>query len=88
MRKIQSEQTTKTTENEHVTGSASTEGGIHCCDFQQRGLYLARQLSFRGVSFRVEEVPLSPEFIEIYDESVKLWLETRRQFQVRFTIDP
>lgn len=51
--------------------------------FQQRGLYLARQLSFRGVTFRVEEVALSDEFIKIYDESVKLWMECRRQFQVR-----
>uniref|UniRef100_A0A915PC79 Uncharacterized protein n=1 Tax=Setaria digitata TaxID=48799 RepID=A0A915PC79_9BILA len=50
-------------------------------DMKQRGLYLARQLSFRGVSFRVEEVPLSAEFIEVYDASVKIWLECRRQFQ-------
>ncbi|KAK6052055.1 hypothetical protein COOONC_10440, partial [Cooperia oncophora] len=48
----------------------------------QRGLYLARQLSFRGVSFNVQEVPLSDEFIKVYDDSVKLWLECRRQFQV------
>ncbi|VDM73812.1 unnamed protein product, partial [Strongylus vulgaris] len=47
----------------------------------QRGLYLARQLSFRGVSFTVQEVPLSDEFVKIYDDSVKLWLECRRQFQ-------
>ncbi|KAL4001691.1 P-loop containing NTP hydrolase pore-1 family protein [Acanthocheilonema viteae] len=50
-------------------------------DMKQRGLYLARQLSFRGVTFRVEEVPLSADFIEIYDASVKIWLECRRQFQ-------
>lgn len=42
---------------------------------------MARQLSFRGVTFRIDEVPLSAEFIEVYDESVKLWLEARRQFQ-------
>ncbi|ETN78639.1 helicase protein [Necator americanus] len=48
---------------------------------QQRGLYLARQLSFRGVSFTVQEVPLSDDFVRIYDDSVKLWLECRRQFQ-------
>uniref|UniRef100_A0A0R3RFZ8 AAA_34 domain-containing protein n=1 Tax=Elaeophora elaphi TaxID=1147741 RepID=A0A0R3RFZ8_9BILA len=50
-------------------------------DMKQRGLYLARQLSFRGVSFRVDEVPLSADFIEVYDASVKIWLECRRQFQ-------
>lgn len=54
---------------------------IVAMDMKQRGLYLARQLSFRGVSFRVEEVPLSAEFVEIYDDSVKLWMECRRQFQ-------
>ncbi|VDM52635.1 unnamed protein product [Angiostrongylus costaricensis] len=55
---------------------------IVAMDMKQRGLYLARQLSFRGVSFTVQEVPLSEEFIKVYDDSVKLWLECRRQFQV------
>uniref|UniRef100_A0A1I8EFT4 Uncharacterized protein n=1 Tax=Wuchereria bancrofti TaxID=6293 RepID=A0A1I8EFT4_WUCBA len=54
-------------------------------DMKQRGLYLARQLSFRGVSFRVEEVPLSADFVEVYDASVKIWLECRRQFQAALT---
>ncbi|CAB3402081.1 unnamed protein product [Caenorhabditis bovis] len=51
-------------------------------DMKQRGLYLARQLSFRGVSFSVQEVQLSADFVKMYDESVKLWMEARRQFQV------
>lgn len=51
-------------------------------DMKLRGLYLARQLSFQGVTFRVEEVQLDEEFIRIYDESVRLWMECRRQFQV------
>src|SRR5688500_3390063 len=51
-------------------------------DMKLRGLYLARQLSFAGVDFSVQEVLLSKEFIYMYDESVKLWLEVRRQFQV------
>ncbi|VDP17096.1 unnamed protein product [Heligmosomoides polygyrus] len=55
---------------------------IVAMDMKQRGLYLARQLSFRGVSFNVQEVPLSDEFVRVYDDSVKLWLECRRQFQV------
>ncbi|KAK6742205.1 hypothetical protein RB195_009833 [Necator americanus] len=54
---------------------------IVAMDMKQRGLYLARQLSFRGVSFTVQEVPLSDDFVRIYDDSVKLWLECRRQFQ-------
>ncbi|KFD58403.1 hypothetical protein M514_00629 [Trichuris suis] len=55
---------------------------IIAMDMKLRGLYLARQLSFTGVSFRVEEVTLSADFIHMYDESVKLWLEARRQFQL------
>uniref|UniRef100_F1KQG5 Protein strawberry notch 1 n=1 Tax=Ascaris suum TaxID=6253 RepID=F1KQG5_ASCSU len=59
---------------------------IVAMDMKQRGLYLARQLSFRGVSFRVEEVPLSAEFVEMYDDSVKMWLECRRQFQAALKV--
>ncbi|CAD5223444.1 unnamed protein product [Bursaphelenchus okinawaensis] len=54
-------------------------------DMKLRGLYLARQLSFKGVSFAVEEVQLDDDFVKLYDESVKLWMECRRQFQ--FAID-
>lgn len=43
---------------------------------------MARQLSFFGVEFSVQEVLLDSEFIQMYDESVKTWLEVRRQFQV------
>ncbi|VDO93835.1 unnamed protein product [Soboliphyme baturini] len=55
---------------------------IIAMDMKLRGLYLARQLSFNGVTFRVEEVPLSVDFIRTYDKSVKLWLEARKQFQI------
>uniref|UniRef100_A0A914DFZ9 Strawberry notch helicase C domain-containing protein n=1 Tax=Acrobeloides nanus TaxID=290746 RepID=A0A914DFZ9_9BILA len=34
-----------------------------------------------GASFSVEEVPLSTEFIKLYDDSVKFWIECKRQFQ-------
>lgn len=54
---------------------------IVAMDMKQRGLYLARQLSFRGVSFAVQEVQLSSEFVKMYDAAVKLWMEARRQFQ-------
>ncbi|CAI2349586.1 unnamed protein product [Caenorhabditis sp. 36 PRJEB53466] len=54
---------------------------IVAMDMKQRGLYLARQLSFRGVSFSVQEVQLSSDFVKMYDDSVKLWMEARRQFQ-------
>lgn len=41
-------------------------------DMKLRGSYIARQLSFYGVSFRVEEVQLNEAFIQMYNKSVKL----------------
>lgn len=41
-------------------------------DMKLRGMYIARQLSFHGVSFKIEEVTLSDDFIKVYDDSVKL----------------
>lgn len=45
---------------------------IVAMDMKQRGMYIARQLSFHGVSFKIEEVPLTREFRQVYDESVDL----------------
>jgi len=41
-------------------------------DMKQRGLYIARQLSFYGVAFRIEDVALSDEFVRMYNASVRL----------------
>ena len=41
-------------------------------DMKLRGMYIARQLSFKGVSFRIENVPISKEFSKVYNDSVKL----------------
>ena len=41
-------------------------------DMKQRGLYIARQLSFYGVSFRIEDVALSRDFTHMYNASVRL----------------
>lgn len=41
-------------------------------DMKLRGMYIARQLSFNGVGFKIEEVALNKEFREIYDRSVCL----------------
>ena len=35
-------------------------------------MYIARQLSFHGVTFFVKEVPLSEDFIDMYDAAVEL----------------
>lgn len=45
---------------------------IVAMDMKLRGMYIARQLSFHGVSFKIEDVPLNKEFIQMYDDSVKL----------------
>ena len=45
---------------------------ILAMDMKLRGMYMARQLSFAGVSFRVEEIPLDEEYIAIYNDSVRL----------------
>lgn len=49
-------------------------------DMKLRGMYIARQLSFQGVSFKIEEVKLPKEFIEMYDDAVKLWVEAMQKF--------
>lgn len=41
-------------------------------DMKLRGAYIARQLSFKGVAFRIEEVSLSEDFQLMYNESVDL----------------
>lgn len=46
-------------------------------DMKLRGMYIARQLSFHGVSFKIEEVPLSKDFEKVYDESVLLVSEQK-----------
>lgn len=45
---------------------------IVAMDMKLRGMYIARQLSFHGVAFKIEEVSLSDDFVKMYDESVKL----------------
>lgn len=41
-------------------------------DMKLRGMYIARQLSFTGVTFKIEEVPLSQKYINMYNKSVTL----------------
>ena len=45
---------------------------IVAMDMKLRGMYIARQLSFHGVAFKIDEVPLSKEFTKVYDHSVRL----------------
>ncbi|CAL9682352.1 unnamed protein product [Knipowitschia caucasica] len=54
---------------------------IVAMDMKLRGMYIARQLSFTGVTFKIEEVPLSQKYIKMYNKSVKLWVSAREKFQ-------
>lgn len=45
---------------------------IVAMDMKLRGMYIARQLSFTGVTFKIEEVPLTQKYIHMYNKSVRL----------------
>ncbi|XP_034104653.1 protein strawberry notch [Drosophila albomicans] len=53
---------------------------IVAMDMKLRGSYIARQLSFKDVTFRIEEVPMSREFIKLYNHSAELWAEINEKF--------
>ncbi|RWS20093.1 Protein strawberry notch-like protein, partial [Leptotrombidium deliense] len=50
-------------------------------DMKLRGMYIARQLSFSGVQFNVEEISLSKKFIKLYNECVELWVDAKNKFE-------
>ncbi|KAK3589794.1 hypothetical protein CHS0354_015798 [Potamilus streckersoni] len=50
-------------------------------DMKLRGMYIARQLSFHGVAFKIEEIPVDKDFVQVYNESVQLWVDAREMFQ-------
>ncbi|KAJ7378733.1 Protein strawberry notch 1 [Desmophyllum pertusum] len=54
---------------------------IVAMDMKLRGMYMTRQLSFAGVTFDIRELPLTKEFIDMYDASVNLWIEAREKFE-------
>ncbi|KAJ8395629.1 hypothetical protein AAFF_G00031100 [Aldrovandia affinis] len=54
---------------------------IVAMDMKLRGMYIARQLSFTGVTFKIEEVPLTLSYIKMYNKSVRLWVTAREKFQ-------
>ncbi|XP_056288481.1 protein strawberry notch homolog 1 isoform X2 [Pseudoliparis swirei] len=54
---------------------------IVAMDMKLRGMYIARQLSFTGVTFKIEEVPLTQQYINMYNKSVRLWVCARDKFQ-------
>ena len=44
-------------------------------ELKHRGMYIAHQLSFRGVTFKVDEVMLTPAYIHAYNESSQIWAD-------------
>ena len=50
-------------------------------EMKYRGMFIARQLSLNDVTFKVDEVVLTPTFIQGYDESVKLWVDLYNLFK-------
>lgn len=49
-------------------------------EMKQRGVYIARQLSFKGVEFEIQEVNLNDDFIKLYNDCVDLWASAREKF--------
>ncbi|XP_004688987.1 PREDICTED: protein strawberry notch homolog 2 isoform X2 [Condylura cristata] len=54
---------------------------IVAMEMKVSGMYIARQLSFSGVTFRIEEIPLAPDFERIYNRAALLWAEALGVFQ-------
>ncbi|NWZ34623.1 SBNO2 protein, partial [Brachypodius atriceps] len=54
---------------------------IVAMDMKVSGMYIARQLSFTGVTFRIEEIPLDEQYKTVYDKAAKLWAEALMVFQ-------
>lgn len=55
-------------------------------DMKQRGMYIARQLSFKGVTFEIQEISLTDEFVKMYDDCVDLWNYAREKFQIALRV--
>ncbi|KAM5192737.1 protein strawberry notch homolog 2 isoform 1-T1 [Mantella aurantiaca] len=54
---------------------------IVAMDMKVSGMYIARQLSFTGVNFRIEEIPLAESYKHMYNRAALLWAEALNVFQ-------
>uniref|UniRef100_A0A8C5P7H4 Protein strawberry notch homolog 2 n=1 Tax=Leptobrachium leishanense TaxID=445787 RepID=A0A8C5P7H4_9ANUR len=54
---------------------------IVAMDMKVSGMYIARQLSFSGVTFRIEEIPLDEQYKQMYNRAAQLWAEALTVFQ-------
>ena len=64
----------------------------HSCimlfSLQLRGMYVARQLSFSGVAFSIEDVGLSKDFIHAYDKAVEFVSDPDKRYSIANSILP
>lgn len=51
---------------------------IVAMDMKVSGMYIARQLSFSGVSFHIEEIALDDDFKVVYNKAAKLVSFTKK----------
>lgn len=51
-------------------------------EMKLRGMYIARQLSFQGVTFRIEDIPLEEDFAKCYNKSVQLVRDNTYFFRI------
>ena len=51
-------------------------------EMKLRGMYIARQLSFQGVTFRIEDIPLEEDFTKCYNKSVQLVRDNTILFRI------
>ncbi|XP_032783494.2 protein strawberry notch isoform X1 [Daphnia magna] len=63
-----------------VEKSKTSDVEVMAQKMKQCGMYIARQLSYKGVSLKIKEVVLSPKLVKVYGNSVKLWTELRKCF--------
>ncbi|XP_030396722.1 protein strawberry notch homolog 2 isoform X1 [Gopherus evgoodei] len=54
---------------------------IVAMDMKVSGMYIARQLSFSGVTFKIEEIPLHRQYELVYNKAAQLWAEAMVVFQ-------
>ena len=55
-------------------------------DMKLRGMYIARQLSFKGVSFKIQEIPIEKEYVKMYNDAVSL-VRTKTNMCVYYCIE-
>ncbi|SPP89820.1 blast:Protein strawberry notch homolog 1 [Drosophila guanche] len=49
-------------------------------DMKLRGTYIARQLSFKDVTFHIQEVNMQTSFTNVYNQAAELWADISKKF--------